>query len=47
MSQHAKMMMQRRYAHTSELCKIVHAYRFRVVVPNPRDRSRCAVALIS
>ena len=30
MSQHAKMMMQRRYAHACDLGEIVHTHRLRV-----------------
>ena len=47
MGQHPKMMMQSRYAHACDLGEIVHANRFRIVVPDPGDRSRDAIALIS
>lgn len=47
MGQHTEMMMQRRDAHACDLGQIVHTYRFRVVVFNPGDRSRGAIARIS
>jgi hypothetical protein len=47
MGQHAEMMMQRRDAHGCYLGQILPAYGFRVVVPDPGDRSRSAMALIS
>src|SRR5438270_884367 len=41
------MVVQRRHAHTRDVCEIFHSERLRIVRPDPRDHFRCAVALIS
>jgi len=46
MGQHAEVM-QGRYPHACDLGQIVHAFRFRIVVADPRDRSGSAMALTS
>jgi len=45
--QHAEMMVKGRYPHPCNLSQIIYAYRLRVVVPDPGDRSRRSMTLIS